>query len=747
MISKYKVVGKSKIRKDTLAKVTGKALYAADIPADNICIGMLIRSSHHHAQIVSINKDSALKIPGVLAVISSEDIPGAKTYGALEPDQPALAVDVVRHMGEPIILIIAESQKIAEAAIKEVNVELQELPVIHDPVEALKSNSLKIHPNGNLLTQFDFEDGDLHAGFSNSDVILEESFNVPRISPGYMEPENSLASWNDDESITVWVSSQKPHDDRDQIASVLNIPPDRVQVKSAVIGGAFGGKEDASIQILASLGAYITKSTVRLVNRRQDSFVGHPKRHPALMEYKIGARNDGTLLALEATVFLDTGAYASYGPAVGSLLTEMLSGSYAIPNVHVNTQVVYTNNPLSGAMRGFGSPQAHFALESMIDILAAELNIDPLDLRRKNILKPGDKFFTHVELNNTASSLPKCLDHAEAALKQLSQVPASPGKISGVGMALGMQSMGLGAKVADLSTHRLEWAPDGSVLLYLGAADLGQGLAAAAEQITAEALGLPFESVTSVDLDTMITPNGGVTCASRMTYMTGNAVIVAADLLKQNLLYEASKMLSTPLDQLSYQDGMVICPDGSQLKVEEFTGRAVDAGVKIQAEGSFLFPYPEETTPQHLPIGMPHVIFCFAAQVARVEIDPELGTVEVKDIVAIHDVGKAINPTGVEGQIEGGVATGIGYALYENVALKEDNQWVNSFSEYLLATAKDMPNIQTIILEIPEASGPYGVKGIGESVLVPTAPAITNAVYNALGKRITSIPINPEDLL
>jgi CO/xanthine dehydrogenase Mo-binding subunit len=715
---------------------------------DGYSHGAIVRSPHHYARIVDINTHPAEAAPGVLRVLTAQDVPGAKTFGALLPDQPSLALDYVRHLGEPVALVIGESKSAAVKAVGLVKVQYERLRPVFDPVEALKPEAPRLHSKGNMVAQFDIQDGDIESGFAEADIIIEDRFSVPRISPGYMEPENSIAQWHDDSTITVWVSSQQPFTDQQMIANALNLSVEKVQVKSAVIGGAFGGKEDASLAILAALGAWAIRGTFKIVNTRQESFLAHPKRHPAQIQMKIGAKKDGTLVALQAITHMDTGAYASYGPAVGVILTETLTGSYRIPNVHLETLVAYTNSPLSGAMRGFGSPQSHFALESLLDMLAAKLEMPPIVLREKNVLRPGDSFFTRVIVNETANSLPKCLKIAEATLSQWNDIQPQQGKVAGVGMALAAQSMGLGAKVPDDSTHRLEWLPDGSVALYLGSPDMGQGLSLVAEQITAEALGLPFDLIKTIPLDTLKSPNGNVTCASRMTYMTGNAVIKAADQLVRQLLDESAKRLNQPRDEFSYQAGSVITPYGETLKASEIISRAADDGISIQSEATFSFPYPEETTPQHLPIGMPHVIFVFGAQIARVEVDPELGRVEVTHLTAVHDVGRVISKSGVEGQIEGGIATGLGYALYENMALKEHGEWVDSFTEYLLPTSKDMPqNLECILLEIPEASGPYGAKGIGEIPLVPTAPAVANAVYNAIGVRVKSFPITPEKLI
>lgn len=747
MAEAYNTIGKTVIRKDAWDKAAGKALYTADIRVEDLSWGSILRSPHHYARIGEIDPSPALEIPGVLAVLTAEDIPGAKVFGPLIQDQPSLADGVVRHLGEPVALVIAEKRQIADRAREMIRVKYQELEPVFDPVAAARPDAPRLHPDGNLASELHIEEGDLAAGFEAAEVIIEHTFSLPRISPGYMEPETSLAVWEEDGSVTVWVSSQHPFTDQAVIAAALDMPVDKVRVKGAVIGGAFGGKEDSSLAVLAALGAWKIRGSFRLVNTRRESFLAHPKRHPAQISYKLGAAKDGTITALQAEAYMDTGAYASYGPAVAGILTETLAGSYRIPNVRVDTYCVYTNSPLSGAMRGFGSPQSHFAVESSLDILGERLGLDPVEIRKRNILQPGDQLYTRVKVDTTALALAECLTRGQEILEEFRTVEPAAGNKAGVGLALAAQSMGLGAHVPDDSSHRLEWAPDGTVLIHLGSPDLGQGLAAAAEQITAEALGLPFESVRSLPLDTLVTPNGNVTCASRMTYLVGNALVDASAKLIQALIGQAGKLLGVPPAELRYQQGKIIKSDGTEVPAVEFVSRLAEDSIRLTAESTFSFPYPEETTPQHLPVGMPHVLFCFGAQVVRVEVDPELGTVEVTHLAAIHDAGKVINRPGLEGQIEGGVATGLGYALYETM-LRKGDAWVDSFTEYLLPTALDLPeNYQTIILEIPEKSGPYGAKGIGEIPLVPTAPAVANALYDALQVRIYDLPITPEKVL
>ena len=398
MTSEFQVIGKSQLRKDARDKVTGAAQYTADIPVENVLWGSLVRSNVHAARLLSINKKKAEDHPGVVVVLTASDVPGTNGFGVVVSDQPAMVQDFIRHFGEPLALVIAQDQKTAIEASALVEVELEVLEPVLDPEAALQPGARPIHPGGNLLSEYDIGKGEVEKGLKEADVVIEDMFEVPRISPGYMEVETSLARPNPDRSITVWVSSQQPFTDQREIAQVLGLDIEKIQVIGSLIGGAFGGKEDAGLAILAALGALKTGKTVRMVNNRHESFLAHPKRHPARIYMKLGAKKDGTLTAFDARVFLDTGAFASLGPSVGSLLTETIGGSYRIPDVHVHTSVAYTNSPFSGAMRGFGNPQAHFPMESMMDILADKLGMDPVDLRKKNIYEPGDQAITTVTL-------------------------------------------------------------------------------------------------------------------------------------------------------------------------------------------------------------------------------------------------------------------------------------------------------------------------------------------------------------
>ncbi|MHC1782275.1 MAG: xanthine dehydrogenase family protein molybdopterin-binding subunit [Anaerolineaceae bacterium] len=746
-------VGRPSPRKDALDRVTGRALYTADICLPDLLHGAVLRSPHHHALIKSIDTSRAANMPGVAAVLTSRDVPAARTFGGLVADQPVLAFDKVRHFGEPIALVVAGTIDQARAACRTVAVEYEELPAILDVREALRTGAPAVHHDGNLCTDFHITHGDPAEGFAEADIILEETFTLQRLSPAYMEPETSLASMQPDGTLEVWTGSQKPFIDRAAIASVLGIDPEKVIVRSAEVGGAFGGKEDSMLAVLASLAAFKVKGSVLLANERRESFVAHPKRHPAVIHLKIGAKKNGALTALSSTTLMDTGAYASYGPAVASQFTEMSAGAYHVQNVEIETSLCYTNTPLCGAMRGFGNPQAAFAIESMMNILAEKLGLDPLDLRERNMLNPGDEMPTGLPAGPWADSLPGVLKQARLSYEKLKARPPAHRSggcqpKTGVGLALVIQPMGLGRLIPDRSTHTAEWLPDGTVRLGLGAPEIGQGLATVSEQMLAEALGIPSGQVFAGQLDTSLVPDGGVTCASRMTYLVGNALHDAAANLKMELITRAAELMAVDPASLRYEAGNVIDARGLAVPAAEIAARLAEQNQILKVTGSADFPEPANYTRQDLPIGMPHGLFVFGAQVARVEVDPELGKVSVTDLIAIHDPGRVINPSTAAGQVQGGVAMGLGYALLENMPLKTNGVWVDTFAEYLLPTVLDLPaSLEVVFLETPEESSAFGAKGLGEVVTAPTAPAIADAVFRAVGKRVTRLPISAEDLL
>jgi CO/xanthine dehydrogenase Mo-binding subunit len=736
------------VRKDAWQKATGEAKYADDIPVENLYYGAILRSTYHHALINRLDTTNAKKIDGVIAVITANEIPGERTFGPLVQDRPVLASGKIRYKGEPVALVVAESKNVARRVLNEIKVNYKKLPPVHDPINALQPNATQVHENGNLLREIIVEKGNIQRGFDEADIIVRETFNVPSISPAYLEPEVATAVWQDNGSIKLWLSTQIPLKDQQEISRVLAMPMDKISLTIPFIGGSFGGRQDSGLAVLAALGARLTQGAVRLINSRQESFLTHPKRHSAVLKYKIGAKSNGRIVAFDLDAVLDTGAYASFGPAIGAVFTEMAAGPYRIPNLRVVTKVAYTNNLFSGAVRGFAGPQASFGCESIINILAARLECGPIEIRRINAWRKGDFTSTDILLHEEPS-LRKCLDRAEKASERLRKIIPSKGKLSGVGVATSFLKMGLGYGIQDESTNRIELLPDGRALLRLGSPDLGQGLITVAAQIAAEGLDLDYKSIEVADIDTSVFPKVGMTCTSRTTFLVGNSVLKASEKTIDSLINYAAEDLGIPRDLLVYKHGRIYrmnTNDTAGLPISIFISRAAESGQVLAGEATITFPHPPDT-PTKFPHGMPHTMFCYGAQAVRVEVDPDLGIVEVKDVVAIHDVGKAINPVCVEGQIEGAVVMGVGYAILEEMKLKGDSTWIDNFSEYLLPTILDAPSITSIILEQEEPSGPFGAKGIGEPAIVAVAPAIADAVYNATGKRITSIPIRSEDLL
>jgi CO/xanthine dehydrogenase Mo-binding subunit len=748
-MQQYSLIGEAVPRVDATEKVTGSANYAADIPIDLHAWALVVRSPHHHARILQIDTTAAQSLPGVLAVITIEDVPGEKIVGDIIPDRPVLASGKVRFLGEPVALVVAETFDAAQAACAAVTVSYKPLPAALDLSSALAANAPVIHQPGNIVDTVQVTCGDLEQGFRFADHTIEAQFSLQRVYQAYLEPEAASVQINPDDSITVWVSSQKPFSDRDTICKVLGLPEEKVHVISAAVGGAFGAKEDSSLNVLAALAAWKTKKSLRLVNSRSESFLAHPRRHPASLRYRAGFREDGRLTALEVHASLDTGAYASYGPAVVQLFTETVPGPYRIPNVQVTSQLVYTNGPICGAFRGFGAPQAAFGIESLMDRIAVQLGISPVEIRRRNIWQPGDHAYTGVIVNQP-EALPAILDHADSELARLSSLPAEQGRKAGVGFALGLQTMGLGYRVPDDTSICLEWQPNGRVKVFLGAPDIGQGLATVAAQITAQVLGIPVDQVDITELNTSQVPNSGVTCASRMTYNVGNAILLAADHAVDALLATASEYLGVEKSCLAYSNGRIQRMDtasATAIPLNLLAGKIIAAtGSPLQGMATFQFPYSADTPPD-LPFGMPHVKFVFGANVVRVEVDEETGQVTPTHVTAIHDLGKIINRAGVEGQITGGVLQGLGYAFSEDMCLAAPERWVDRFSEYLIPTIVDTPpEMKMILLEFPEQSGPFGAKGIGEIAIVPTAPASASAVLSACGISPTRLPITPQDL-
>ncbi|MCP4181665.1 MAG: xanthine dehydrogenase family protein molybdopterin-binding subunit [bacterium] len=745
-MSEYRTIGKSEKRIDAAGKVTGETKFVADLFIENMKYGVVLRSTHHHANIKNVDVTGAISLTGVVDIVTNKDIPGKKIYGVIIPDRPVLASDKVRFIGEPIAIVVADSYDIAFMAMKKINVDYEKLPSVHNPIEALNTECIKIHDNSNLASDVKIENGNIETGFAKADHIFEENFHLPTAYHAYIESEAATAKFENG-CLTTWVSSQTPFYEQNFISEILNIDKVNVDVKTDAVGGAFGGKQDSNLPILASLAAWKVNGIVKCVNSREESINAHPKRHACEIHCKVGIKDNGKITALQVKSFLNTGPYATYGPAVAQLLTDSIASAYNIENVKGESFLAYTNSPIAGAFRGFGVPQSNFAIESMIDMMAEKINLTPISIRKRNIVKKGDYTYSRVKIEQPETA-ETCLNLAISESERLNNIKASSGKANGVAMSMIFQSYGLGKGVPDVSINRIECLPNGNLLIHLGAPDLGQGLRTIAAQIVSESMEIDYSRIEVSDLSTKTSTDGGITCGSRMTYCVGNSLLNATKKLKAKIIKTTAKLYDYNEEELEYRNGYVANKNFKNIvpvDLYELIEKCGTLGKKIISEGKFTFSYKK--APKHLPIGLPHVKHCFGAIVVRVEVDEELGAVELKDAVSINDVGKVINQDAVEGQVEGSIIMGMGYALSESIELKENGKWNDSFAEYLIPTSLDSSvNIKSIFIENEDKDGPYGAKAIGEIAISPVASAIANAIYNATGKRFKKIPIRPYDI-
>jgi CO/xanthine dehydrogenase Mo-binding subunit/aerobic-type carbon monoxide dehydrogenase small subunit (CoxS/CutS family) len=759
-------VGRPLSQPDARAKATGQARYTADLFFPDMLYAKVLRSAYPHARLRRVDVSRARQLPGVAAVLTAEDVPGEKNHGVIHHDWPVLAYDIVRYVGDAIAIVAAESEAIAEEALKLIEVEYEPLPVISSTEEALAPGAPLIHENreGNILRYTKVRRGDVETGFAKADVIIENTYHTPPGEHAFLEPEAAVAvpdlsptplhppspprngegkggrgGWGE-VGVTVYVGSQIPFADRRQIAASLALPEDKVRVVHMLTGGAFGGKEDVCAQIHAALLAQATGRPVKLVLTRAESMRVHPKRHATTITLKTGAKRDGRLTAVQVKIVGDTGAYASLGEQVMTRVATHAIGPYDVPHVKVDCYAVHTNNPPAGAFRGFGATQAHFAAESQMDILAEMLGLSPFEVRRRNALRVGGTTATGQVLRESCGLL-ETIDRVESAMRVAQEskkgVVLPPHVRRGWGVACAYKNVGLGEGLADSAGASVEVTCEGRVIARAGAAEVGQGLAGVVAQIAAEELGVDLSAVEVILGDTHQTLDGGATTASRQTFVTGNAVRHAAQQVRSSLAGAVAEELGIAPDALTFAAGHVSAPDGRSLSLAQTAALA-------EAEGRSLRVDYVYTPPRTMPLGETgdmHFAYGYATQAAQVEVNTESGEVRVLQVIAAHDVGRAINPLAMEGQVEGGIVMGLGYALLEKFEVEAGIVRSDSLARYKIPNIHHTPKIVTMLVEHPAAEGPFGAKGAGEITSIPTAPAIANAVYHAIGLRSFSLPV------
>ncbi|MCD6488912.1 MAG: xanthine dehydrogenase family protein [Desulfurococcales archaeon] len=757
-------VGTYRQRWDAVAKVTGKALFTTDFLKfyKNVVWVHSVRTKYAHAIIKNIDVSRAAKYPGVLRVVTAKDIPGVNDVGYVIPDQPLLATKKARYIGEIIALVIAEDPYVAREAGDLIHVDYEPLPVYTDPLQIVDLDTLKEKPHtriheerdSDIVAHFKIRAGDVEKALKEADVIVENKYRTPMQEHAYMEPEAAVAIPEQDGGVTVITSTQCPFDARKAIARVLNMPQSMVRVIAPFLGGGFGGKEDVANEIgsKAALATYLTGRPAVAIHTREESIIGHSKRHPMVTWYRHAAKKDGTLLSVEANIVLDTGAYASLGPFVAWRATVHATGPYRVRNARIDTIAVYTNTVYSGAFRGFGNPQVAFAVERQMDILAEELGIDPVDLRLKNILRAGDRtvhgqLLTEEHGVGIEEAIKKAVEAADWYNKRRLYTRQTGPIRKGIGIALMYHGNSIGVEGADYSSATIIINRDGSITFRTGLTDMGQGAVMGLVMIAAEILGAPPEWFRVELPDTSSTPDAGPTVASRSTVMGGNATLVAAYKLRKRLNEVASTILGCSPDDIEIKAPDVYCRSDPSRKTtwNEVVEQSFWLGVPLQEFGYFRAPKArwDEETGQ----GEPYITYTFGAIVSEISVDIETGQVSVDKIITAYDIGKVINPIGAELHAEGGSIQGMGYALMEEI-IHDINGVVrnNNLSTYYIPTIKDAPEIIPLWVEAGYKRGPFGAKGLGEPSIVAIAPSIVNAVSHALGIRFNEIPIPPHKI-
>ncbi|MCB0102909.1 MAG: xanthine dehydrogenase family protein [Anaerolineales bacterium] len=719
-------VGSSPTRIDARGKVTGETQYPGDLHKQNMLHMKILMAERPHARVLNIHIEKALASPGVAAVYTAKDIP-VNEYGLQIPDQPVLCgpgaskpyTDIVRFVGDQIAVVVAETEAQAAAAIKLIEVDYEDLPPLLDPVLAMQPEAAILHPDrgeSNVCVHYKIRKGDVDAGFAQADVIVEGEYQTPVQEHAYLQPEAGLAYLDEEGRIVVESAGQWTHADRETVAHSLGIPNEQVRIIYPAIGGAFGGREDLSVQVVLALAAMNLKRPVKIVWSRRESIIGHGKRHAVLLRAKWGATKDGKLVAVQNELIGDGGAYMYTTNKVLGNATITSSGPYNVPNVKTDVYGVYTNNVPGAAFRGFGAPQALFMAESQMNKLAEKLGMDPVEFRLKNALKTGDTMSVGTPTPNPVS-ITECIEAARDSFKwkkmnwKKKPVAKKSAIVRGRGFAAGFKNVGFSFGYKENCWAKVEIHGNGKierVVLHHAGAEVGQGFQTVMSQMAAEVVGVPLEMVEMHTSDTATQGNPGSASASRLTFMAGNSVKGAAE---------------AALAKWNSEERPAI------------------------AEFSYFAP---PTTPMNHDTGysMPNFQYAYVAQAAEVEVDTETGHVHVKRIVSADDVGKAINPDLVAAQIEGAVVQAHGYAVLEEYKTKDGRVLTDQFSTYLLPTILDIPEkVESVIVEVPDPNGPWGARGMGELPYLPVAPAIAAAIYDATGVWIDEFPFTPERVL
>lgn len=771
-------IGESTLRPDGTLKVTGEFAYSSDLWHEDMLWGQILRSTVAHAEIVSLDTSEALATPGVYAVLTYDDLPTeVKHYGLEIQDTPVLAHGKVRHHGEPVAIVAADHPETARRAAAKIKVEYRELPVITDEASATAPDAVLVHehrtdhhighvPHPNILHRQPIVRGDAAAAAARAEVIVRGEYTFGMQDQAFLGPESGLAVPEEDGGVHLYVATQWLHSDLRQIAPVLGLPPEKVRMTLAGVGGAFGGREDLSMQIHACLLALRTGKPVKIVYNRFESFFGHVHRHPAKLTYEHGATRDGKLTHVKCRIVLDGGAYASASPAVVGNASSLGVGPYVVDDVDIEAIALYTNNPPCGAMRGFGAVQACFAYEAQMDKVAGELGMDPVEFRRRNAMEQGTLLPTGqpvdspapvAELLRRVKAMPmppeRQWESSEGAdVRQLpgglSNTTHGEGVVRGVGYAVGIKNVGFSEGFDDYSTARVRLeavAGEPVVTVHTAMAEVGQGGVTVHAQIARTELGVAQVTIHPANTEV---GSAGSTSASRQTYVTGGAVKNACELVREQVLELGRRRFGThhpawATAELLLEGGKVVTDGGEVLA--DLVDVLGEEAVEVEEEWRHR---PTEPFDLRTGQGNGHVQYSFAAHRAVVEVDTELGLVKVIELACAQDVGKALNPLSVLGQIQGGTTQGLGVAVMEEIIVDPRTAKVKnpSFTDYLIPTILDTPTIPVDVLELADHHAPYGLRGIGEAPTLSSTPAVLAAIRDATGLELNRTPVRPEHL-
>lgn len=741
--SPYRWIGKAAVRIDGQAKVRGALQFPGDWNTKELLFCRPVLAPHPHARLLGIQYEQALFVPGVVKVITHQDVPGSNRYG-YRHDHPVLCDDKTRYIGDMVAVVIAESEEAANIGAQKVQVLYEPLELVTDPEQAIDGDSPIVHTSGNILHQIHYTAGDIEAVFSNPGIIsLEQTFNTQFMDHAFLETEAGIA-FPEDGGVRVISGGQNAFYDQQQVADCLDLPMEKVRMVEPYTGGAFGGKGDITVQIVVALGAWLTGRPCKMAWTRHEHFLAGVKRHPAKIKLRLAASRQGDLLALEARILADTGAYAVFGDSILELMAENITGPYRIPNVKVDAWSVYTNNAVCGAFRGFGATQACFAIEGQMSEMARRLGLDPIEFRLQNLVHQGDYSGMGHEIllpNGVSQALEAAASHP--LWKNRRRLCDGSGiNRRGVGVALSMKGYGLGVNQEDYSSAEVTLTKEGRYLLQTGIVELGQGSFTVLTQMAAEELHCSLGLIDFQSADTFLNPDAGTTAASRVTYSAGLAVVSAAQQLADILRQLAANYWEIDKNQVELsEDFLRDSVTGQKMGLAQL---AKLANTPLHVSSRPRIPYSDQMAKGSL--AHPHMLYSSNVQLVQLSVDTETGEVHVERVVCFPDAGQVVNRHGLEGQCEGGVAQGIGYALMERVVVDQGHILNGDFTRYPIPTVADLPAIEVIPVVVPEATGPYGAKGAAENATVPTAPAILDAIADAIGVRFTSIPVMPEHI-